>query len=71
MHRIDEPFFSTKEMATGVGLGLSVACGIVQRHGATLEVESVVNRGTTFRLTLPRRPPFASPAATDDHDRPP
>jgi signal transduction histidine kinase len=50
---IFEPFFSTKESGKGVGLGLSVVYGIVQRHGGAIQVESVQGRGTTFVLTLP------------------
>jgi len=53
--RIFEPFFSTKEAEKGVGLGLSVVYGIVQRHGGQIEVESKVGRGTVFHLRLPRQ----------------
>jgi len=53
--RIFEPFFSTKEDTKGVGLGLSVVYGIVQRHGGRIEVDSYVGIGTTFYLTLPRQ----------------
>ncbi|NIV50190.1 MAG: two-component sensor histidine kinase, partial [Gammaproteobacteria bacterium] len=53
---IFEPFFSTKDKTEGVGLGLSVAFGIIQRHGGEIEVDSQVNQGTKFTITLPRRP---------------
>jgi two-component system NtrC family sensor kinase len=53
--KIFEPFFSTKEAEKGVGLGLSVVYGIVQRHGGQIEVESKVGRGTAFHLRLPRQ----------------
>lgn len=51
--RIFEPFFSTKEDGDGTGLGLSISYRIVQNHGGTVEVESQVNKGTTFRVVLP------------------
>ena len=54
--QIFEPFFSTKEAANGVGLGLSVVYGIVQRHGGRIDVDSKVGSGTTFHLMLPRQP---------------
>jgi len=54
--QIFEPFFSTKEALDGVGLGLAVVYGIVQRHEGTIEVDSSGERGTTFRVRLPRRP---------------
>jgi two-component system NtrC family sensor kinase len=54
--QIFEPFFSTKEELDGVGLGLAVVYGIVQRHEGTIEVDSNADAGTTFRVQLPRRP---------------
>ena len=55
--RIFEPFFSTKDKESGVGLGLAVVYGIVQRHGGEIDVDTAPGRGTTFHLRLPRRPP--------------
>lgn len=54
---IFEPFFSSKKETSGAGLGLAVVYGIVRRHGAEIETDSAVGRGTTFRLLLPRHPP--------------
>ena len=48
-----EPFFTTKEKGHGVGLGLAVSHGIIERHGGRIEVESEVGRGTKFTVTLP------------------
>jgi two-component system NtrC family sensor kinase len=55
--RIFDPFFSTKDATKGVGLGLAVVYGIVQRHDGRIDVQSQPGRGTTFTITLPRRPP--------------
>jgi two-component system NtrC family sensor kinase len=55
--RIFEPFFSTKDKESGVGLGLAVVYGIVQRHGGDVDVDTALGRGTTFHLRLPRQPP--------------
>ena len=51
--KIFEPFFTTKSEGKGVGLGLSVAYGIVQRHDGRISVDSKVNNGTTFTVVLP------------------
>jgi len=53
---IFEPFYSTKDRQEGVGLGLAVVHGIVERHGGRIQVESDVNNGTRFHIVLPHRP---------------
>jgi signal transduction histidine kinase/ActR/RegA family two-component response regulator len=50
--RIFDPFFTTKGNA-GMGLGLAVCYGIVQRHEGHIDVESKAGRGTTFRISVP------------------
>lgn len=52
---IFEPFFSTKSEDTGTGLGLSVSYGIIKNHNGTIQVASIPNKMTTFRVTLPVR----------------
>ncbi|MGH6930918.1 MAG: PAS domain S-box protein [Dongiaceae bacterium] len=52
--RIFEPFFSTKEVGSGTGLGLSTVYGIVKQTGGFIFVESKSSEGTTFSIYLPR-----------------
>jgi len=59
MPRIFEPFFTTKKKGKGVGLGLSVAYGIIQEHGGTIYVTSAEGSGTTFRVDLPLNRSFS------------
>lgn len=59
---IFEPFYSTKEKESGVGLGLAIVYGIVQSHAGTIDVQSGPGRGTVFVVKLPRRSPAAAKA---------
>ena len=58
--QIFEPFLTTKERGHGVGLGLAISRGIVERHSGRIEVKSELGHGTTFTVTLPSQSPEAS-----------
>jgi len=51
--RIFDPFFTTKPVGKGTGLGLSICYGIVNKWGGTIDVESVIDVGTQFRIRIP------------------
>jgi signal transduction histidine kinase len=53
LQKIFVPFFSTKDVGEGTGLGLAVVHGIVKAHGGFIKVESAPERGSRFEVQLP------------------
>ncbi len=54
-NRIWEPFFTTKAVGVGTGLGMSITYGIIEKHNGRIELTSEVGQGTEFAITLPKR----------------
>ncbi len=53
LDRIFEPYFTTKDVDEGLGMGLAVVHGIVKKHGGDIKVESEVRKGTTAEVLFP------------------
>jgi CheY-like chemotaxis protein len=62
LQRAVEPFYSTKPIGKGSGLGLSTALGFARQSGGDLEIDSTPGQGTTVRLFLPEAAPAAAEA---------
>ena len=60
LDKVFVPFFTTKDVGDGTGLGLPVVHGIVTAHGGSIEGESALGRGTRFEIVLPVTGPEAS-----------
>jgi len=53
--RIWEPFFTTKPVGVGTGLGMSITYGIIEKHGGKIELTSEEGNGTEFAISLPKK----------------
>jgi signal transduction histidine kinase len=72
LEKVMEPFFTTKELGKGSGLGLSMVYGFAQQSNGAFRLVSEVGQGTTAELWLPRAPectPSTSPPVTDEPAR--
>ncbi len=66
LNKIYDPFFTTKQIGQGTGLGLAVSFGIVQDHGGHIQVESQPGQGTVFFLSIPLASARQQVAAASD-----
>jgi signal transduction histidine kinase len=68
MPRIFDPFYTTKEVGKGTGLGLTIAYKIVSQHGGRIDVRSEPGTGATFTVVLPIQspPPAQEPARVEE-----
>ena len=57
LHRVFDPFYTTKPVGKGTGLGLSICYGIVKEHGGEIQAQNASPSGATFSVTLPLAPP--------------
>ena len=69
LSRIIEPFFTTKDVGQGTGLGLATVYGIIRQTDGFLDIQSEVGIGTTFSIYLPRLSEEEMAAATEEGDK--
>lgn len=67
LHKIMEPFYTTKPVGEGTGLGLAVAHGIAGEHGGRIDVETTPGKGSVFSLLLPLSSPQSTPQPESPH----
>ena len=65
LHKIFQPFFTTKAPGKGTGLGLASSQAIIRNHGGFMDVETAPGRGTTFKVFLPASTSVVTPAIAD------
>ena len=63
LKRVFEPFYTTKEIGQGTGLGLSVVIGVIENHGGFIHVQSAPGAGSEFKIHLPAVPFVEVPVA--------
>lgn len=56
LYKIFDPFYTTKPIGQGTGLGLAISKAIIEQHSGQIRVESQLNQGTAFYITLPKKP---------------
>ena len=69
IHRIFDPFYTTKEVGKGTGLGLSLSYGIIKEHDGSLSVESVPGKETVFMIQLPLKAKEEMPANSPERPK--
>ena len=69
--RVFQPFVNAKHVDTGTGLGLAICLNIIERYHGTIEVDSTLGEGTTFRVVLPASERVERPSRTYEPSNPP